>query len=350
MHHHRLSASTTAASASAALRSLAITALCLLATSVHAAATLDGFQPGSHVSGPKFDAADLTGRVVLVEYWGVNCPPCLASIPHISALQEKYGRDQFIIIANHCQAEDNAKAAAVFKSRGGSDLITVINHGSLSGADVSGIPHCFLFNHDGKLVYEGSPSGLDAPVESAVKNSPGFLIAGRTYRKTQKQAATIGALRTNLSGTLKSLRTLGKSDDATAKEEADHLLGKVEEFAQRNLAKITSDRSDDPITASETLARMVHLLGGDELGAPFEALVKDLKADKAFQAELKAAAILSDVCAQATKAGFDRNPEDARRNRQAVTQIGETLKALVKKFPDTKAASQAMELAKRWGI
>lgn len=331
-------------------RLLALTALFMIASTAQAAATLEGMRPGAHVSGPKLDPADLKGRVVLVEYWGVNCPPCLASIPHISELQEKYGRDQFIIIANQCQQADEAKAQAVFKGRGGSDLITVINHGDLSGANVSGIPHCFLFNHEGKLVYEGSPFNLDAPVESAVKNSPGFLVAGRTYQKTQKQAATIGALKSNLAGTLKSLRTLSKGDDATAKEEADYLLGKLNDFSERNLSKITKARSEDPLAAGETLARMVQLLGGDDLGKPYEDLVKELKGDKAFQAELKAAGILGDVRAQAAKIGLETSPEDAKRNRQAMTQITETLKALVKKFPDTKAASQATELAKRWGI
>ena len=131
-------------------RLLALTALCLIASAAQAAVTLEGIRPGAHVNGPKFDAADLKGRVVLVEYWGVNCPPCLASIPHISELQEKYGRDQFVIIANQCQDADEAKAKSVFKGRGGSDMITVINRGDLSGANVSGIPHCFLFNHEGK--------------------------------------------------------------------------------------------------------------------------------------------------------------------------------------------------------
>jgi thiol-disulfide isomerase/thioredoxin len=331
-------------------RLLALTALCLIASAAQAAATLEGMRPGTHVNGPKYDPADLKGRVVLVEYWGVNCPPCLASIPHISELQEKYGRDQFIIIANHCQNADDAKTRAVFKGRGGSDLITVINQGDLVGANVSGIPHCFLFNHEGKLVYEGSPFDLDAPVESAVKNSPGFLVAGRTYQKTQKQAAVIGALKSNLTGTLKSLRTLSKGEDATAKEEADYLLGKLNDFSERNMGKITKARSEDPVAAGETLARMVQLFGGDELGKPYEDLVKELKSDKAFQAELKAAGILGDVRAQAAKIGLETNPEDAKRNRQAMTQIAESLKALVKKFPDTKAASQATELAKRWGI
>lgn len=335
------------------IRMPALIVLCLIASVVQtaqAAATLEGMRPGSHVNGPKLDPAELKGRVVLVEYWGINCPPCLASIPHLSALQEKYGRDQFILIANQCQGADEAKAQSVFKGRGGSDLITVINQGGLTGANVSGIPHCFLFSHEGKLIYEGGPSGLDAPIESAVKNSPGFLVAGRTYQKTQKHAAAIGALKSNLAGNLKALRTLSQGDDAMAKEEAEHLLTKVGEFSERNLAKITAARSDDPVAASETLARMVQLLGGDELGEPYEELVKELKSDKAFQAELKAAGILGAVRAQAAKIGLETRPEEAKRNRQGMTQIAENLKALVKKFPDTRAAATAVELAKRWGI
>ena len=331
-------------------RILSLITLGLLAGVLHAAATLEGMRPGSHVNGPKFDPADLKGRVVLVEYWGINCPPCLASIPHISELQVKYGRDQFVIIANQCQAADDAKAQSVFKSRGGSDLITVINHGDLTGANVSGIPHCFLFSHDGKLVYEGSPFDLDAPVESAVKNSPGFLIAGRTYQKTGKQAATIGTLKSNLTGTLKSLRTLAKGDDATAKEEAEHLLGKLTDYSERSMTKITKSRVEDPLAASETLARMVALFGGDEIGKPFEELVKELKSDKAFQNELKAAAALGEIKAQADKIGLNGQPEEAKRNRQGMTQVVEGLRALIKKFPDSKAASEAAELAKHWGI
>ena len=329
---------------------LAITALCLITTAAHAAVTLEGISPGSHVNGPRLDPTEFKGRVVLVEYWGINCPPCLASIPHLSELQEKYGRDQFILVANQCQDADDAKARSVFKSRGGSDLITVINHGQLPGANVSGIPHCFLFSHEGKLLYEGSPSGLDAPIEAAVKNNPGFLVAGRSYQKTKKHAAVLGALKSNLAATLKALRTLSKGDDVVAKEEADYLLGTVGDFSERNMSKIVTARTEDPLAAGETLARMVQLLGGDELGKPYEDLVKELKGDKQFQSEIKAAEMLQVVRAQAVKIGLETNPEDAKRNRQGVAQVVDHLKALLKKFPDTKAAVQATELAKNWGI
>src|SRR5690606_33247400 len=37
-----------------------------------------------------FDGSNLKGKVTLVEYWGQNCPPCKALIPHLNNLWEEY--------------------------------------------------------------------------------------------------------------------------------------------------------------------------------------------------------------------------------------------------------------------
>lgn len=324
--------------------------ICLVVVETVYGATPAEFRGGSHVSGPKLDTADLTGRIVLVEYWGVHCPPCLASIPHISALQDKHGRDQFVIIANQVQGADDAEAKSVFKARSGSDLVTVVNHGGLPGVSVSAIPHCLLYSHDGKLIYEGSPFDVDAHVEAALKNSPGFLVAGHTFTKMTKQATAIGAMKGNLSATLKSLRVAAESDDAVAKSEADHLLGKVAGYSERSWQKLTALRDHDAIATVELLSSMVGLLAGDDLGKPYEALVKDLKNDKHFQAELKAGALLADVTELAGKIGLVDRPDEAKRNRQAMSRIVDDLRTLVKRFPGTKAAAQAGDLARKWGI
>ncbi len=331
------------------VRLLSLLTLSLLVCGyVHAEATLDGMRTGTYVSGPTIDPAELKNRLVLFEYWGVNCPPCLASIPHISELQEKYGREQLVIIANHCQNADEAKAKSVFMGRGGSDQISVINQGDLKGAKVSGIPRCFLFNHEGKLVYDGSPFNLDSALEDAIKQSPGFLVAGRSYGKTQKQSEAIGALSANLSSTLKSLRVLATGDDAEAKEEAAYLLGKVTDYSEKTMQKIALARTEKPLFAYEQSMRMEKLLKGDELGDAYVELVKDLKKDKVFQSELKAANALAGIRAHASKIGF--GPDSVKLNPPAANQMAEALKSLIKKYPNTKAATEATQLASQWQL
>ena len=40
--------------------------------------SVDGIQLGKHLLGPELKTEDLKNRVVLLAFWGVNCPPCLA--------------------------------------------------------------------------------------------------------------------------------------------------------------------------------------------------------------------------------------------------------------------------------
>jgi thiol-disulfide isomerase/thioredoxin len=67
------------------------------------AAELKGVDLGTHLSGPRLTAADLSGKVVIFEYWGVNCPPCVANIPHVSELAAVASPEVLAVIANHCQ-------------------------------------------------------------------------------------------------------------------------------------------------------------------------------------------------------------------------------------------------------
>lgn len=55
-------------------RPLAACALLTLAALAPAAddITLKAFRPGTAIQGPKLSADDLAGKVVLVEFWGIN--------------------------------------------------------------------------------------------------------------------------------------------------------------------------------------------------------------------------------------------------------------------------------------
>lgn len=49
------------------------------------------------LDGRTVSSAGVRGKVVLVNFWATWCPPCLAEIPDLIALQEKY-RDELVVI------------------------------------------------------------------------------------------------------------------------------------------------------------------------------------------------------------------------------------------------------------
>ena len=100
---------------------------------------------------------DLKGRVVVFEYWGDRCPPCIASIPGIVKLRGEYKSDKLAIVANQVWTKDAEKTKAAWQKAGGDDNVTVINHGSLKGASPRGVPHAYVLDHTGKKIWEGNP-------------------------------------------------------------------------------------------------------------------------------------------------------------------------------------------------
>jgi thiol-disulfide isomerase/thioredoxin len=56
---------------------------------------------GLHVvdlEGKRWTAADLEGRVVLIDFWATWCAPCLVQIPELKRLRARYG-DRFEVLA-----------------------------------------------------------------------------------------------------------------------------------------------------------------------------------------------------------------------------------------------------------
>ena len=60
----------------------------------------DKFKPFNFrdTNNQKIKAEDLVGKVIVLNFWFINCPPCRQEIPDLNELVEKYkGKDVFFI-------------------------------------------------------------------------------------------------------------------------------------------------------------------------------------------------------------------------------------------------------------
>ena len=86
------------------------------AMSASAAAEWRGLEKENWCSGLTLTPEKLKGKVVLVERWGVHCPPCRRSLPHIEAIWKKFRGKPFAIIGSHCQGYDRERIAELVKT------------------------------------------------------------------------------------------------------------------------------------------------------------------------------------------------------------------------------------------
>lgn len=51
------------------------------------------------LTGQKIDASDLKDKVVVINFWSISCPPCLAELPALNKLVNEYKNKNVVFIA-----------------------------------------------------------------------------------------------------------------------------------------------------------------------------------------------------------------------------------------------------------
>ena len=123
--------------------------------------------------------ADLKGKAVILDFWATNCPPCVEEIPHLMALQEKYGADNLLLIGLHVGDDEDRALIPAFSKAHKLDYPIAFPDSELSRfvfSDGDEIPRTLIIDRNGKVVKRTVGFGpaiqkdLDAAVEQAVKS------------------------------------------------------------------------------------------------------------------------------------------------------------------------------------
>src|SRR5262245_31412166 len=56
---------------------------------------------GVWINGAPLTLKSLRGKVVILDFWAFDCAPCIEAMPHINALDDKYGSQGLVVIGVH---------------------------------------------------------------------------------------------------------------------------------------------------------------------------------------------------------------------------------------------------------
>ena len=241
---------------------------------------------GHHYSGPKLTEKDLEGKVVLVDCWGVKCPPCRALLPRMQELWTHFDQKKFVLVGSHCQG----RQPEAVKELVDANKITYPMYerfGLAEGApEFSAIPFIYVVNHRGRIVYRGHDDreATEALVTAiADVGMPISLCSGVTLPKRYKSFSKKMRLGSTIAGDVKKLEKEAAGKNARMAEEAKAILDAIERTRGEVKEEITAVRKSNP---AEALALMKAFLKtwpkeGAEYKEEIAALQKEVDAARA---------------------------------------------------------------------
>ncbi len=112
---------------------------------------------------------EMDGQPLLLEFWATWCSPCRESIPHLNEIHAKF-KDRGLLVVGVTD-EPNAVIKKFQKDVPMDYAVATDTGGRLNEKmGVSGIPHAFLVNKSGEIVWEGHPNRLrDEDIEKILE-------------------------------------------------------------------------------------------------------------------------------------------------------------------------------------
>ena len=124
------------------------------------------------VAGDSVDLSQMSGKVVLIDFWATWCPPCRGEVPNVVAAYTKYHDQGFEIIGISLDQDRNTLKAFTkehgmvwpqyFDGQGWDNRIS-------KGFGINSIPAMWLVGKDGKLITKNAREDLAGQVEKALK-------------------------------------------------------------------------------------------------------------------------------------------------------------------------------------
>lgn len=117
--------------------------------------------PVSKLDGSTFKLEDYRGKVLVVDFWGTFCPPCVKQVPELVKLNEKYRDRGLALVGLAADPKSDQKLVEDFIKKFSVNYQIGYDNNWLSSAFLKGteddsgsppIPQLFVIARDGKVV------------------------------------------------------------------------------------------------------------------------------------------------------------------------------------------------------
>ena len=133
-------------------------------------------KPLGEMNWTKFDGkiekiSELKGKVVVLDFWATNCPPCLKEIPHLNALQTKYGAENLQIVGLHVGDDEDRLRVPKFAGDLKINYTLAYPEEALIGfifRERTDIPQTLILNRSGNMVERFI--GFDENIQKKLEN------------------------------------------------------------------------------------------------------------------------------------------------------------------------------------
>ena len=123
------------------------------------------------LQGQRIESADLSGKIVVVEFWATWCAPCRSTLNWLSELKQRHG-DNLEVLAIAVESDE----AEVRKLAQALNLSARVLMGTeamaASFGTINSVPTMFVFDRQGKTatIFYGAPEDLHPKAERLLKS------------------------------------------------------------------------------------------------------------------------------------------------------------------------------------
>ena len=265
------------------IRPLGLCAICLLATPFLHAVEWRGLD--NQISGPKLTAADLEGKVVLVDEWGTHCGPCLALLPRMEQLWRAYRSKPFILLGSERQGSNADEIKKVVRDNN-------LTYPVFSGAGLAsgepnnggGIPVLYVVNARGKVIYAGRDerAATAAFVDALSTPVAAEGLLGDVEPKIFKTLCASLAFGRSVETAMKRWKSAAEGRDAEKAKEAKALLQAITEARDEQCRVIERELKTRPCAAAGRIKAFAKTWPSDEHVAGFKTKSAEIAAKPGF--------------------------------------------------------------------